>query len=141
MVTGELLYGTPFEAFDCIVIVPPGSPPGLLDLQTNADRGWINVEPFDEQVDGGGFESFQRSFPVGTVVQLTAPASEDGGVFLGWWIDGVFQDASGVLEVTVGDRMTVEAEYGPPLPRQRIGFIPSQGGYNSGSGNSHPGSW
>jgi hypothetical protein len=99
VVIGVLLDGTPFEAGDCIRLVPPGTPPGMLAVQPNAPGVFINMTPVDDQLDGGGFGTFSRTFPLGTVVTLTAPATHAGWDFAGWRIGpvGFAQDGGSLI--------------------------------------------
>jgi hypothetical protein len=81
---GELTSGEEFTANDWVRLVPPNSAPGLLTVQSNVRRSWINASPPDLNLDGGGFGTvFQRTYPQGTVVQLSAQAVP-GMVFRGW---------------------------------------------------------
>ena len=101
VVTGELLDGTPFTSeIDCIRLVPPGTPPGILAVQSNATGAWIDVDPLDNMLDGGGFADFERSFALSTVVTLTASGSFGTRVFAGWEIDGLAQP-EGSLSIEV----------------------------------------
>ena len=111
---GNLLDGTPFEADDCIRLVPPGGPPGLMAMGSNAPGVFISITPLDETLDGGGFVDFvdfvdfKRTYSLGTIVTLTAPQTHLGWVFVGW-----DYDRSGISGLTVthqgglGDR-TIE---------------------------------
>ncbi|MHC4413828.1 MAG: nidogen-like domain-containing protein [Planctomycetota bacterium] len=82
-VTGLLLDGTPFVGCDCVVIVPPGDG-GLLLVDSNAPGVFVNVAPLDQTEDGGGFATFQRTYDMGRLVTITAPANHEGLVFEGW---------------------------------------------------------
>ncbi|MCH8164505.1 MAG: hypothetical protein IH889_02745, partial [Planctomycetes bacterium] len=82
--TGNLLDGTSFEADDCIRLVPPGNPPGMMGVASNAPGVFIDVTPLDETLDGGGFPNFQRTYRLGTIVTLMAPQTYPGWVFVGW---------------------------------------------------------
>ncbi len=84
-VSGNLNDGTPFgPACDCIRLVPPGSPPGLLAVTSNLPEAWIDLTPPDNAIDQGGFANFVRSYPLTTEVTLTAPSAQLGWVFVGW---------------------------------------------------------
>jgi hypothetical protein len=88
VVSGTLLDGTPFTSgSDCVRLVPPGSPPGRVNVQA-APGSWVDATPLDDNLDGGGFGSFQRTYPHTTVLTLTAPAGHDGNPFVGWKLDG-----------------------------------------------------
>jgi len=88
VVSGTLLDGTPFTSnSDCVRLVPPGSPPGQVTVQT-AEGSWIDATPVDNNLDGGGFGSFQRTYPYTTWLTLTAPSGHDGNPFVGWKLDG-----------------------------------------------------
>jgi hypothetical protein len=82
---GQLTSGEDFIARDYVRLVPPGSPPGLLSVQSNMGRSWIAMAPLDTNLDSGGFGSFERVFPQSTVVTLIAQQSP-GMVFRGWRI-------------------------------------------------------
>ena len=110
MVTGNLRDGTPFEASDCILLVPPGTQAGVVAVGSNVPGVWIDADPLDLQFDGGGVSDFERSYPVGTVVTLTAESSYQGRRFVGWRLDGQFQSAEQWIDLTVtAERHTVEA--------------------------------
>ena len=85
--SGILLDGTPFAVNDCIRLVPLGTPPGLLSVGSNMPSVFVEVGPLDEQLDGGGFVSFERTYPLGTFVTLTAPSSYWGIPFAGWQVN------------------------------------------------------
>jgi hypothetical protein len=88
VVSGTLLDGTAFgSSSDCVRLVPPGSPPNQVSVESIAG-GWVDATPLDDQLDGGGFGSFQRTYPHTTVLTLTAPSIHDGNPFVGWRVDG-----------------------------------------------------
>jgi len=112
VLTGELLDGRAFSASDCVRLVPPGTPAGRLTMTTGRGYGWIDVTPPDKQLDGGGFDRFERSYPLGSIVTLTAPAI-DGLQFVAWEVDGV-RKAPGertLLHTVQGEHATLEAVY------------------------------
>ena len=84
--TGELNDGTAFEVDDCVRLVPPGTPPGMLAVHSNVTDAWIALSPIDNQLDGGGFATFVRTFPLSSVVTLTAPKTQNGWSFEGWML-------------------------------------------------------
>jgi hypothetical protein len=115
--SGNLLDGTPFfDASDCVRLVPPGTPPGLLAvLQPGITEAYVDISPLDDQLDGGGFGDFERSFPQSTVSTLDAPASAGEKRFVGWKLDGVFEGTDFTFGVTVeGTSQTIEAVYRLP---------------------------
>jgi len=88
VVSGTLLDGTAFtSASDCVRLVPPGSLPNQVNVESAAGS-WIDATPLDNQLDGGGFGSFQRTYPHTTVLTLTAPSSHNGNPFVAWKLDG-----------------------------------------------------
>ncbi|MHC4065012.1 MAG: hypothetical protein ACYSUI_11000, partial [Planctomycetota bacterium] len=93
VLTGTLLDGCGFMAGDCVRLIPPGTPLGMLSVESTAPGAWIDVGPLDETLDGGGFASFERSFPLTTVVTLTAEPKVDGQRFVGWLVNGVMHNA------------------------------------------------
>ena len=87
--TGVLNDGTPFEVDDCVRLVPPGTPPGMLAVHSNVTDAWIALSPIDNQLDGGGFAAFVRTFPLSSVVTLTAPETQNGWSFEGWMLTSI----------------------------------------------------
>jgi hypothetical protein len=122
VVTGSLMDGTLFAAFDCIRLVPPGTPPGQLCITSNVPSAWIDATPLDEQLDGGGFIAFERTYPVGTVVTLTAPETQGRRPFMVWVVNGVPQTAGQRdLQVTVTESvqtLDMVASYQRLTPQQ-----------------------
>ncbi len=116
VVSGTLDDGCEFIATDCVRLVPPGTPPGMLTVQSNTAGAWIDLSPLDDQLDGGGFADFERTFPLGTLVTLTAPDSAGSRTFKRWVIDGVPQPVgSASIELTVtGSAHNLEARYSVP---------------------------
>ena len=129
--TGSLLDGTPFEAADCIQIVPPGSMPGMMAMGSTAPGVFIDVTPLDETLDGGGFVDFKRTYMLGTIVTLTAPQTHPGWVFVGWDFDegglssftvtrqggfGLQPDDRTIQIIVLDAEFSLEAIYRPILP-------------------------
>jgi streptogramin lyase len=116
LVTGVQLDGTPFTGRDCIRLVPPGTPPGMLAIGTNAAGGYMELAPLDLQLDGGGFGNFQRTFPLGTVVTLTAEPEFEGRPFQGWRIiaydqyGGIVGGGPLVPDLTINMTVTTETQ-------------------------------
>ncbi len=126
VVNGTLLDGTPFSASDCIRLVPQGTPPGVMAVGSNLSGVFIDVSPLDETLDGGGFANFNRAFPLGSVVTLTAPQTHLGWVFAGWSDNAGFgslttsDDADQLPDpsidiIIVDNQISVEAIYTPPV--------------------------
>ncbi|MCZ6493692.1 MAG: hypothetical protein O6933_06390 [Planctomycetota bacterium] len=126
VVNGTLLDGTPFSASDCIRLVPPGTPPGVMAVGSNLSGVYIDVTPLDETLDGGGFANFNRTYWLGTIVTLTAPQTHLGWVFAGWSDNAGFgslttSDDAGPLPdpsidiIIVDNQISVEAIYTPPV--------------------------
>ena len=132
VVTGNLLDETPFEAGDCIRLVPPGTSPGLLTVESNVAGAWIDVSPLDDTLDGGGFADFERSYPQTTVVTLTAEETFGDRTFTRWFVDGVPQPV-GVLTIQVtidGVGRNLAANYRQPTKpgHQLDDHVPTTGG-------------
>ena len=111
--TGTTLDGTEFQANDCIRLVPPGTPPGMVMGCSNLPSIWVDAAPLDEQLDGGGFTFFSRTYPQSTEVTLTAPlhpANHPGWILDSWIINGIPVPA-GVTTVT----FPVDMEHHPML--------------------------
>jgi hypothetical protein len=85
--TGQLSNGQAFEAFDCLRLVPPGTPPGMISVKQSMPNNFIEVSPPDLTLDAGGFGNFLRDYPVTTVVTLAAPVISQGKMFVGWKVD------------------------------------------------------
>jgi hypothetical protein len=125
VVGGNLLDGTEFHAEDCVRLVPPGTPPGQLTVTSNVPGVWIDSNPLDYQLDGGGYTDFQRNFPAGTVVTLTAPDSIAGRAFTRWVVDGVLYP-TGVTTVQIPiveglNSVELEVKFRPPnIPPREV---------------------
>ncbi len=118
--TGNFFDGTPFSADDCIRLVPPGTPPGMLLVGSNLPGAWLDIGPLDLQLDGGGFVTadgmFERTFPQTTVVTLTAPAVYHGWVFSGWLTDGGLYPGQSIDITIGGEQQRATAIYAPAGP-------------------------
>jgi hypothetical protein len=89
VVSGTFLDGTEFTSnSDCVRLVPPGSLPGQVSVES-IPGAWTDATPLDNQLDGGGFGSFKRTYPHTTVLTLTAPSRHNGNPFICWKLDGV----------------------------------------------------
>ena len=84
---------------------------------TNATGAWIEITPLDDQLDGGGFASFERAFPQSTELTATAAKWHNGQLFTGWRVDGgpLIRDTSTTL-VLAEEAHTLEAVYGVVVP-------------------------
>ena len=109
---GKLIDGTPFHATDCVRLVPPGTLPGSLSVAATVPTTWIDVEPRDDTLDGGGFADFRRSYPLTSVVTLVAPGFSGVGRFECWSVDGESRP-SGLreIQVTVAGDHSLVAQY------------------------------
>jgi hypothetical protein len=110
--TGNLLDGTPFAATDCARIVPASGGSASLTVQSNLADVWIDVDAADRYLDAGGFAPFERDYPSGTTVTLTASPVTQNAVFYGWREQGsraVHRQAT--YTVPAGGPVTVEALY------------------------------
>jgi hypothetical protein len=70
-----------------------------LDGESNVGGVFIDRAPLDNQLDGGGFGTFVRTYPLGMVVTLTAPPTHEGHAFAGWQIGpvGFAQDGGSII--------------------------------------------
>ena len=133
VLTGTLLDGTEFSASDCIRLVPPGTPPGVLLVGSNVPGVWVDVSPIDDLLDEGGFASFNRAYPQSTVVTVSGPIvpmTDLDWVLSAIWIDGVrFNAGDGTVEVTIeGDMNAVVYQYRQLYTRTPRGGIQPVGG-------------
>jgi hypothetical protein len=114
VITASLNDGTIVTGTDCVRLVPPGTPPGMLAVQATETQAWIDVSPLDLQLDGGGFGAFVRNYPLGTVVTLTAEPNHLGAPFIGWTLRGTYiRTVNRALPVIIlGDELDVMAVYG-----------------------------
>jgi hypothetical protein len=115
VLSGSLTTGETFAGHDCVLLVPPGTPPGLVSVSASASGTWIDVHPMDLTMDGGGFANFDRSYGQSTIATLEAPAFSDGRTFQRWIVNGLAQpDGQNIINLLViSDTATVRAEYGP----------------------------
>ena len=114
VLSGVLADGTSFEAADCIRLVQPGTPPGMVNMRSLHVKGaWMGVTPVDDQLDGGGFGEFYRTFPQGTIVSVSAEPYYKGKELIGWSVDGrPIAKHSTIAVVVIGESQTIEAIYG-----------------------------
>jgi hypothetical protein len=124
IVTGNLIGGASFESpSDCIWLVPPGTPPGLVQVTSNVNGAWVDVTPTDVAEDAGGFFPFVRTYSNGELVELKAPLRADELVFRRWTLDGVDQPAGQrVLAISLQSMSVCEAHavyvrLGQPIQR------------------------
>src|SRR5262249_1290269 len=101
-----------FTSTDCVRLVPPGTPPGLVAVDSNVKQAWVGLEPPDLQLDGGGFAQFQRTYPQSTVVTLTAPPMASNHPFVRWQVSGGAMVPGAILTITgPGTAQQVKAVY------------------------------
>ena len=90
--TGTTLDGTAFQVNDCIRLVPPGTPPGMMTASSNLPGIWLDAAPLDSHFDGGGFTFFSRTYPLSTEVTVSAPlypANHPGWILDRWFINWI----------------------------------------------------
>ena len=90
--TGTTLDGTAFQVNDCIRLVPPGTPPGMVTASSNLPGIWLDAAPPDSQLNGGGFTFFIRTYPLSTEVTVSAPlypANHPGWILDRWFINWI----------------------------------------------------
>ncbi|UCG15167.1 MAG: proprotein convertase P-domain-containing protein [Phycisphaerales bacterium] len=119
-VTGRQGDGCRFVATDCVRLVPPSTPPGLVAVESTASEAWIWATPLDRQLDGGGFANFERSYPTTTMVTLNASPLVDGRAFFRWEADGQPQPIGvTTLDLEIGGPSTaVRAIYYSPVGQE-----------------------
>jgi hypothetical protein len=85
---GTMLDGTPFQATDCVRLVPPGAAPASVAVASTLPGAWIDATPLDCTLDGGGFAGFARCYSSSTQVTLIAAPTQQGRAFAGWAVEG-----------------------------------------------------
>ena len=119
---GMLYDGTPFVASDCVRLVPPGTGHGHMSVTSNVNSAWVYVSPLDEQLDGGGFCSFDRTYPLTTVVTLTAQTPQEGREFIGWQVNGVLHPSDLTVQIDITESTPLlKAIYGGPVKQVQPG--------------------
>jgi hypothetical protein len=85
----------------------------MLSIESSVPDAWVDVSPPDLTLDTGGFADFSRTFPLTSVVTLTAEELLDGQPLRGWQIGGLLHHMGETsVEVTIDQDMTVRAVYG-----------------------------
>ncbi len=132
--TGNLVTGQALEGTDCVLLVPPGMPPGLVSVGATVPGTWIDIQPPDLTLDGGGFASFDRVFAQSTLATFVAPEISDNHSFRRWVINGAPQlDGQTIVQLAVIDSTTrVQAEYGP----KNLPLKPGKPGSGGSSGTA-----
>ncbi|MFQ5489264.1 MAG: FG-GAP repeat domain-containing protein, partial [Phycisphaerae bacterium] len=134
LVTGLLNDGQAFVASDCIRMPLPGTGTTRLRVTAGADDRWIEAAPPDLAQEGGGFGTFERLYPTGSIVTLDAPKKTvKGMVFDAWVVDGA-RRAKGVrtLQLTVVNQVH---EVKPIYRRSRPPSHPTPGRQTTGASN------
>jgi hypothetical protein len=85
-------------------------------ISTPASGVAIEVSPADKSSQSGGVTGFQRSYQIGTVVTLTAPAAFDGKSFSKWEVGSGQFESSRVLVLTMAENTTAKAIYETASP-------------------------
>ncbi len=116
VLSGSLLAGTPFQASDCIVILPPGdTSPANAHVESNVPDTFVEIGPLDLNFGDDGFADFSRSYYGGTAMTLTAPVRSAGRRFVRWLVDGAPQPSGmRTIEVLVSEDTTLKAVYARP---------------------------
>jgi hypothetical protein len=138
VISGNLDGGASFVSpSDCVRLVPPGTAGALLTVGSSMPGAWVDVDPLDETLDGGGFADFERTFPLTTVVTLTAEEWIDGRPLRGWLIGGLLRHlGEPTVEFALDQDMTVRAVYGRTPPEESApAAIPRR---SAETGPSHP---
>jgi hypothetical protein len=115
---GTLQDGSPWQARDCLRLLPPY--PGIPALQVDSNEPdlIIDLRPADRHGQSGGSTPMRRYFSRGQTVQLKAPANHNGASFLGWLVDGALHSRSPQISLQLERPKLVEARYrSPRLPR------------------------
>ena len=94
-------------SLDGVLLVPPGTVPGLVRVTSGADYRWTDMQPLDLVLDGGGFGTFERVYPLGSVITLLAPAQTvTGMVFDAWVVEGSRQAAGlRILQLSIANEI------------------------------------
>ncbi len=107
----------------------------MLTVESNMSAACLDVSPLDIVLDGGGFAAFDRVFPQGTVVTLTAEATMNGRPLIAWQVNGVSIGTTSTTRqiVITGDTTTARAIYQsmtsnnmPILQRRGVNSGPSE---------------
>ena len=86
-----------------------------MNIEATVGDTLMEVSPFDVNVDSDGFTNFNRSYPKGTVVSVTAPPASEGHRFLRWSLNGVMQEYGvRAIDVTVSEDTALRAYYQRP---------------------------
>ncbi len=120
-VSGQLNDGTPFEACDCMLIVPPHA-----NAVVSANAGvFIDLSPPDLFGNAGGAGGLVRWYQPNTPITATAPPALPGDPLLNrkfdhWIVDGVAQPVGQrTITAVVGSwnqPADLRAIYGPMVP-------------------------
>jgi len=93
--------------------ITPPPPPALYTITVNSTDPTsgvaITASPADNDAKTSGTSSFTLTYTAGTVLTLTAPASDGKEVFSGW--SGCTSASGGTCSLTVSANTTVTAQY------------------------------
>jgi hypothetical protein len=85
-------------------------------------QGYGTVEVLHSATEGGTYESFpEEGGTYGTFAKLTATPTVSGGVFRGWFLDGVKENDSLILEKEIVGDATYVAKFGGSVDVEAVG--------------------
>ena len=83
-----------------------------LEVQSVPEAGlWVGLSPPDPSMSAGGTTGFTRSYPAGTIVNLSAPAVSGGNAFVKWRKNGEFWSSDRNTSVAMDANLSMTAVY------------------------------